>query len=198
MIRRELQQDAGRWRPAAGHILPLILTTSTLIPICQLQPGASPRPRPAPAPDTDYQIFVGRGPSTQEPGARGVGGSDRRHSFLNDAMRKRARLIFKVLGMLQEFIFCLWWLFIRKIHTLHISTFTDSPWFTDLPRGRLYFYFPTYCITNRMLKKLSTWPSFASLKYENCIAHNWKYPDLLRMESRQYFMYEGQTVQNKN
>ena len=52
-----------------------------------------PRPRPAPAPDTDYQIFVGRGPSTQEPGARGVRGSDRGHSIIR-AMRKSARLIF--------------------------------------------------------------------------------------------------------
>ena len=50
--------------------------------------GLTPTPpRPAPAPDTDYQIFVGRGPSTQEPGARGVRGSDRGHSSLR-AMRK--------------------------------------------------------------------------------------------------------------
>ena len=67
-----------------------------------------PPPRPHPAPDTDYQIFVGRGPSTQEPGARGVRGSDiRRHSFLNDAMRKNARLIFRVLGMLKVYFLSL-------------------------------------------------------------------------------------------
>ena len=86
-----------------GRSLRLITMNCDHITVnCNTQSITPPPPRPAP--DTDYQIFVGRGPSTQEPGARGVRGSDRRHSFLL-AMQKNARLIFRVLGMLKVYFF---------------------------------------------------------------------------------------------
>ena len=105
MTRRELQQDAGRWRAAAGHILPLILTTSISINT-HLSVAARGLTPPRPRPGHRLPNICRQG--AQHPGARSQRCEGlRQETFLPscDAIRKSARLIFIVFGMLKVLIF---------------------------------------------------------------------------------------------
>ena len=93
----------GRWRAAAGHILPLILTTSISINthLSVAARGLTPlRPRPRPGHRLPNICRQG----AQHPGARSQRCEGlRQETFLPscDAIRKSARLIFIVFGMLK-------------------------------------------------------------------------------------------------